>query len=96
MFKNISGNGTSTSLVKLTPVTGRKHQLRKQLLMHGNPILGDLKYRLFDENKSKNSQLMLHAYKINFTITGVKYSFSAEPPNYFKNVIKEKYLKSFF
>ena len=84
------------SLVKLTPVTGRKHQLRKQLLMHGNPILGDLKYRLFDENKSKNSQLMLHAYKINFTISGVKYSFSAEPPNYFKNVIKEKYLKSFF
>ena len=29
------------SLLKLNPETGRKHQLRKQLLIHGNPILGD-------------------------------------------------------
>ncbi len=27
------------SLLKLNPETGRKHQLRKQLLMYGNPIL---------------------------------------------------------
>ena len=28
------------------PETGRKHQIRKQLLISGNPILGDSKYRL--------------------------------------------------
>ena len=33
------------SLLKLIPETGRKHQLRKQLLLRGYPILGDSKYR---------------------------------------------------
>ena len=36
---------------------------------------------------------MLHAYKINFTIDGVKYNFTAEPPDVFKKFLKEKYLK---
>ena len=34
------------SLLKLNPETGRKHQLRKQLLIYGNPILGDEKYNI--------------------------------------------------
>ena len=34
------------SLLKLIPETGRKHQLRKQLLMRGYPVLGDSKYRM--------------------------------------------------
>jgi len=38
---------------------------------------------------------MLHAYKINFLINEKKYNFSTEPPNYFKNTLKKKYLKSF-
>ena len=32
------------SLLELSPVTGRKHQLRKQLYNIGNPIVGDDKY----------------------------------------------------
>ena len=36
---------------------------------------------------------MLHAYKINFSINGVKYNFSAEPPLIFTKTLKEKYLK---
>ena len=32
------------SLLELKPVTGRKHQLRKQLFNIGNPIVGDDKY----------------------------------------------------
>ena len=31
------------SLLKLNPETGRKHQLRKQLLLYGHPIIGDSK-----------------------------------------------------
>ena len=83
------------SLLKLNPETGRKHQLRKQLLLRGFPIFGDSKYRLTLNFSSKKSMLMLHAYKINFSIAGVKYNFSAEPPLAFKNVLKEKYLKIF-
>lgn len=82
------------SLLKLSPVTGRKHQLRKQLLLHGHPILGDSKYRITKNNLSNNN-LMLHAHKINFTISDVKYSFVAKLPEAFSLNLKEKYLKSF-
>ena len=81
------------SLLKLSPETGRKHQLRKHLLMHGHPILGDQKYRISNTHKSQNSHLMLHAYKINFSIDKVKYNFSAELPEIFTKFLKEKYLK---
>lgn len=83
------------SLLKLNPETGRKHQLRKQLLIHGHPILGDSKYRISFKHPTKKNCLMLHAYKINFSIDKKKYSFSAEPPENFKNQLKEKYLKIF-
>ena len=82
------------SLLKLNPQTGRKHQLRKQLLIHGCPILGDDKYRI-SPNKMKKNVLMLHAYKINFSIAESRYSFSAELPLSFKNTLKEKHLKTF-
>ena len=80
------------SLLKLIPETGRKHQLRKQLLMRGYPVLGDSKYRM-TPNPVKKNTLMLHAYKINFSIDGIRYNFVAEPPASFKNILKEKYLK---
>ena len=66
------------SLLKLNPETGRKHQLRKQLLIHGNPVLGDSKYRISKNYPSKNNLLMLHAYKIKFSIANTKYDFSAD------------------
>ena len=34
----------SYSFLELKPITGRKHQLRKQLYNIGNPIVGDDKY----------------------------------------------------
>ena len=91
-YKVLDTNNNYT-LLKLNPETGRKHQLRKQLLIHGNPILGDTKYRLTQNRQKTNSNLMLHAYKINFSISDTKFNFSAEPPLAFKNYLKEKYLK---
>ena len=91
---NVLDSNSYYSLLKLNPETGRKHQLRKQLLIHGFPILGDSKYR-FTENKSKRSDLMLHAHNISFSINGKKYSYTADPPLYFNNILKEKYLKIF-
>ena len=80
------------TLLKLNPETGRKHQIRKQLLIYGHPVLGDSKYRL-TKNNNKNNKLMLHASKINFSINEKKYSFSADTPQNFQNTLKEKYLK---
>ena len=41
------------SLLELNPITGRKHQLRKQLLNIGFPIVGDDKYFLNNRKKLK-------------------------------------------
>ena len=66
---NVISSNNFLSLVELKPITGRKHQLRKQLLNIGNPIVGDDKYFLF--NRKKNKNLMLHAYKIKFMVNNV-------------------------
>ena len=79
------------SYVELNPITGRKHQLRKQLYNLGNPIVGDDKYftmRRADKTKIKSKNLMLHAYKIKFIINNVKYNFKAEYNKEFENFLK--------
>jgi len=83
------------SLLSLIPYTGRKHQLRKQLAIRGHFIIGDNKYRAYDKNIKKNNKLMLHAYKISFTINNIKYNFSAKIPKDFEYILKKKYLKNF-
>ena len=81
------------SLVELKPITGRKHQLRKQLYAIGNSIYGDSKYsnKLFKQSKNKN--LMLHSYQIKFMINDKKYTYRASLPNYFNELLKVKRLK---
>ncbi len=82
------------SYVELNPITGRKHQLRKQLYNIGNPIIGDDKYfinRRADKTKVKSKNLMLHAYKIKFIINNVKYNFKAEYNNNFEVFLKKTF-----
>ena len=93
---NIIGSNGKYSLLELNPVTGRKHQIRKQLLVHGCSILGDTKYNneTYSINKKK-TRLMLHAYKINFSVENNKYNFLAKIPSEFEKIVKEKYLRNF-
>ena len=79
--------------MEMNPITGRKHQLRKQLSLVGNPIYGDDKYAFGKNLKTKNKELMLHSYKIKFIINNKKYTFKALLPDYFKKLIKTKRLK---
>ena len=82
------------SYVELNPITGRKHQLRKQLYNIGNPIIGDDKYfinRRADKVKTKSNNLLLHAYKIKFMINNTQYSFKAEYDNEFEDFLKKKF-----
>ena len=92
-YTYILDSNNNYSLLKLNPETGRKHQLRRQLLLHGHPILGDTKYRISINKKGKSNNLMLHAYKINFSISSLKYNFLAKPPKNFLDILSEKYLK---
>lgn len=68
------------SVVELTPVTGRSHQLRVHLASINHPILGD---RFYADKKiqAKAQRLCLHAYHLEFNhpITGEHLVFSTVP-----------------
>ena len=91
LFKVIDKN-TEASLVELKPITGRKHQLRKQLYAIGQPIFGDRKYKLSNSTKGINKNLMLHSYQIRFMINETKHTYTALLPDYFKKLLKAKRL----
>ena len=91
IYKVIDKNSNS-SLVEMKPITGRKHQLRKQLFNIGHSIYGDQKYRSLSSTKGINKNLMLHSYEIKFMIKGNKYTYKALLPEYFKKLLKIKRL----
>ncbi len=89
-YEILDKNNNST-FVLLKPITGRKHQLRKQLFDLGHSIIGDKKYNSYKiQNNNKN--LMLHSYEIKFKMKEKKYTFRATPPEYFRNMLKAKRL----
>ncbi len=87
-IKTIKSNN-AYSYLELKPITGRKHQLRKQLLNIGCPIVGDDKYFLNDRKRLKIKNLMLHAFKIKFMINNIQYNFKAEYNNQFEDFLKK-------
>ena len=92
IYKVLDKN-TEESLVELKPITGRKHQLRKQLYALGQPIFGDIKYKLSNSSKGLNKNLMLHSYQIKFIIDNVKHTYTALLPEYFRKLLKTKRLR---
>ena len=92
IFRVIDKN-SEASLVELKPITGRKHQLRKQLYAVGQPIFGDVKYRLTNSDRGLNKNLMLHSYQIKFMINNIKHTYTALLPDYFRKLLKIKRLR---
>ena len=92
IYKVLDKN-TICSLVEMKPITGRKHQLRKQLYLIGNPIYGDQKYKFNNNDRVINKNLMLHSYQIRFMINEKKYTYTALLPEYFRKLLITKRLK---
>ncbi|WP_439234229.1 bifunctional tRNA pseudouridine(32) synthase/23S rRNA pseudouridine(746) synthase RluA [Lonepinella koalarum] len=67
----------NSTRVKLTPITGRSHQLRLHMLALGHPILGD-KFYSPPQAKAMSPRLCLHAESltIHHPITKEKMTFS--------------------
>lgn len=67
----------NTTRVKLTPITGRSHQLRLHMLALGHPILGD-KFYAPPHAKSLSPRLCLHAESLQIAhpITGEAMTFT--------------------
>jgi len=89
---NVLDKNSICSFVEMKPITGRKHQLRKQLYAIGNPVYGDQKYKLNRSEKAINKNLMLHSYQIKFMINKKKFTYTALLPEYFKKLLKIKRL----
>ncbi|MDA9647680.1 RluA family pseudouridine synthase [Candidatus Pelagibacter sp.] len=92
IYKVLDKN-SEASLIELKPITGRKHQLRKQLYALGQPIFGDIKYKLSNSSRGLNKNLMLHSYQIKFIIDDVKHTYTAILPDYFRKLLKTKRLR---
>ena len=90
-FRVVDKNSNAT-LVEMKPITGRKHQLRKQLFNIGHSIFGDKKYKSLSSLKGTNKNLMLHSHQIRFMINKKKYTYKALIPDYFKKLLKAKRL----
>ena len=67
----------NTTRIKLTPITGRSHQLRLHMLALGHPILGD-KFYAHPQAKALSPRLCLHAesLQIRHPITGETMEFT--------------------
>lgn len=74
-------NEEQSSLVELTPVTGRSHQLRVHMLALGHPILGDRLYA-HEQALTVSPRLQLHAQMLSVThpTTGEVVKFTATCP----------------
>ena len=89
-------NTVRYSLIKLTPATGRRHQIRRHLAHLRHPIIGDINYGDNKQNPFFNEyfgfkRLMLHAHKLNFThpITGELIDIVAGFDEQWKSVFKQ-------
>jgi tRNA pseudouridine32 synthase/23S rRNA pseudouridine746 synthase len=75
------------TLLRVSPSTGRRHQIRVHLYHLGHPILGDLRYG--DKARQERfPRLMLHALSIEFALrSGESVTVEAPPPPSFESVL---------
>lgn len=74
-------DGQSVTRVKLTPITGRAHQLRVHMQYLGHPIIGDTLYASADQQLI-SSRLCLHAAQLSFNhpLSGERLDFNSSVP----------------
>lgn len=70
-----------TTLVLLSPKTGRTHQLRAHMSSINHPIIGDKAYG----STIDSPRIMLHAYSLEFTSGGKDFKFEVEIPKEFND-----------
>lgn len=89
-----SGGDFPSSLVQVELETGRKHQIRRQLSLHGHPVLGDRRYG----NEEKTWPLkspMLHSWALGFEhpVKHEALAFFAPLPEAFQEMMAQLQLK---
>ncbi|MGB0893438.1 MAG: bifunctional tRNA pseudouridine(32) synthase/23S rRNA pseudouridine(746) synthase RluA [Parashewanella sp.] len=81
--------GKRSTLVKLTPITGRSHQLRVHMMSQGHPILGDGFYA--DPLAERlSSRLLLHAQSLTIKHPYSQIEMTFNAPNTFATAKTEQ------
>jgi len=76
-FRRMKSGGGLT-LVEIVPETGRSHQIRVQLAVHGNPIYGDVKY---GAQHAQQGSIALHAAELTFEHPTRREPVTVKAPN---------------
>lgn len=93
-YEPLATNGKYT-LLKVTLITGRSHQIRAHLASIGHPILGDIKY---GGGSDRIRFQLLHSYRLEFPKLQEPFSylsekaFEAQLPNDFAKIIEKEHL----
>ena len=101
-YEPIATDGRFT-LLRVTLLTGRSHQIRAHLASLGHPIVGDFKYggvsKVNPSGRTVKYQL-LHSYRLEFPKLAEPFAylsgrvFEAPMPGYFASVLKETGIRS--
>ncbi len=78
----------ASTILEVSIVTGRRHQIRAHMYSIEHPVIGD---RMYGDpaRQAKYPRLMLHSWKLKFQDTAEKtLSFEAYPPADFMGVLK--------
>jgi tRNA pseudouridine32 synthase / 23S rRNA pseudouridine746 synthase len=84
--KPVARERSETSLLALSPVTGRTHQLRVHSAAHAAPLLGDRRYQgpvrmtAADGRVRAFAQVLLHAASVEWGPKGKRRRVVSEPP----------------
>jgi 23S rRNA pseudouridine955/2504/2580 synthase len=90
---NIIRNYDVCSLIKISLITGKNHQIRIHLAHQDNPIINDKKYDKFffiSQFEKFFTRIFLHSHKLKFIcpITKKYISVTSKYDNQFKNILK--------
>ncbi|OGR41894.1 MAG: hypothetical protein A2X35_11330 [Elusimicrobia bacterium GWA2_61_42] len=78
----------SATILEVSIVTGRRHQIRAHMYSIGHPVLGDSLYG-DAVRQSKFPRLMLHSWRLRLKdMSGKSMSFEVNPPADFMGVLK--------
>ncbi|MDA8897065.1 RluA family pseudouridine synthase [Acidimicrobiia bacterium] len=76
------------SKIELALITGRNHQIRAHMEYMKTPILSDTLYSAGRNNLIPTNSIALHSGFLKFKLNDKVHSFSAEPPNFFNQVLE--------
>ena len=78
LYWTLCGKGDRYDFIRISPETGRTHQIRVQMAAAGHPIKGDLKYGA--RRSEPSGGIRLHSYKLSFIHPVTHQNITVEAP----------------